>query len=98
MSVRKRRDTGRWQARYTGVDGNVYAKDFDLKSDAQKWEREQKRRVEGGSWLPTSRGKSTVGDAYESWIKTRVDVKQQTREGYERVWNSYLSERWGILD
>ena len=97
MSVRKRKDTGRWQARYTGADGKVHAKDFDLKSQAQRWEREQMRAVERGDWVNPSQTRSTLGDLAQSWLDSRQDIKETTRRHYGSVYERHVAPRWARM-
>ena len=97
MSIRKRKDSGRWQARFAGLDGKVHSRDFDLKADAQRWEREQMRSVEKGEWVSPTAGKITVDGVYQQWIQTRIEIKASTKLGYERIYARYIQDKWGSV-
>lgn len=78
-SVKRRTDTGRWQARHRGPDGNERAKDFDGEVDADRWLREQAAKVDRGA--DPARGRVTVGDYAQDWLrwKPKLEVVAQQR-------------------
>lgn len=93
-SVRKRADTGRWQARHRGPDGKERAKDFDRKVDADRWVREQAARVDRGEWTDPLRGRVTVGEYSQEWLRSKVRLKQSTRETYDSLLRTHVTPTW----
>ncbi len=79
-SVKRRADTGRWQPRHRGPDGRR-AKDFDREVDADRWLREQAAKVDRGEWTGPARGRVTVGDYAQEWLrgKPKLEVVAQQR-------------------
>ena len=78
MSIRQRKDTGRWQGRYTGLDGKIRNKDFDLKSHASEYERDQIRHLAAGTWLAPDAGKTTIAELHADWTQTKQSRKDST--------------------
>ncbi len=96
MSVSKRLDSGMWQARYVGKDGKRHSKDFRLKADAERWKREEQRKVDRGSWTPPSGGLTRVDEIAEQWLQSLDGdvLKQQTIDGYNRLWTGLVAPQW----
>ena len=70
MSVHKRSDTGKWQARIKGSDGSRRGQSFRTKADAERWEREQIRMAEQGRLPPVMSGRESVASVGDKWIAT----------------------------
>ena len=66
MSIAKRPD-GRWRARLR-VDGREYARHFDRKIDAQRWEDAEKAKLHMGTWTDPKTAQTTVADWCETWL------------------------------
>jgi len=97
MSVYKRTDTGKWQARVTGSDGKRRARSFRTKVDADRWEREQLNLAEKGQLPPVLNGRATVASVGDKWI-AQLDptvYKAATIYGYTGLWNRLVRPRWG---
>lgn len=94
MSVHKRSDSGRWQARYTGPDGKERAKDFDRKADATAWVSEQTRKVRINVWTDPASAKVTVGELWPTWLAAKA-LKPRTRLDYESLWLTCIKPTWG---
>ena len=98
MSVYKRKDRGTWIARVTGADGKRHSRSFSLKSDADKWEREELRKAERGE-APTytKRDAQTVGRVGDDWLTLLPSqgLKPKTIDGYERLWKNVVRPHWG---
>jgi integrase len=94
MSIRKRKDTGRWQARHRGPDGKERAKDFDRKVDADRWLREQTGKVDRGDWTDPAHGRVTVGDYAQDWLRGKVKLKVSTRTTYDSLLREHVGPTW----
>jgi integrase len=89
VSVEKRGD--KWLARVSRQIGGKQketAKRFRLKSDAERWGREQKGRIERGRFVRPSR--QAVNGYLEHWLTTLHDVGGRTREDYANITRRYL--------
>ncbi len=91
--------SGRFQARYTGPDGNEHRAPvtFDTKGDAQTWLALQSAAITESRWKPapppTKTPLPSFADYAELWIKGR-DLKPRTRAEYKRVLTK-LKETFG---
>ena len=97
MSVHKRPDTGKWEARLKGPNGRRYSRSFHTKADAQRWEREQVIRAEKGEAPVAHRGGDTLAVVAEKWLTTlTTDThKPKTINGYRRLWETLVKPTWG---
>ena len=94
MGVRKRPDTGKWQAYWRDPSGRQRSKDFDRKRDAQRHEAEMRRAVENREWIDPRDGKVPVASLWDDYMATR-SIKPSTRASYEEVWRLLVQPRWG---
>ncbi len=94
-SIRKRA-SGRYQARYTGPDGQTYSapKTFERKTDAQKWLSERETEITRGEWTDPNAGQVTFMDYSEQWMKDRV-LKPRTHELYDGLLRNHLRPTFG---
>jgi integrase len=79
------------------VDGRQkeFAKRFRLKKDAERWEREQKARVERGEWVQPS--KVTLNSFLDGWLAGVQGANQRTRDDYRRVLATYVRPALGTI-
>jgi hypothetical protein len=79
-SIRKRA-SGRYQARYTGPDGQTYnAPDtFERKTDAARWLSAKETEITRGDWINPDAGRVAFEDYACQWLADRV-LKTRTRE------------------
>ncbi|MDQ7904834.1 tyrosine-type recombinase/integrase [Phytohabitans sp. ZYX-F-186] len=84
-SVRQMR-SGRWQARYTGLDGltRTAPDTFDAKRAAEQWLVEVEAEMLRGDWVDPDAGKVLLTDYADRWVRER-DLKPRTREEYARL-------------
>lgn len=77
--------SGKWQARYTGPDGQPRKAptSFDTKRAAEQWLVETEAEMLRGEWLDPDAGTIHLGDYAYQWVRER-DLKARTREEYER--------------
>jgi len=94
VSVTKRPD-GRWRARYRGADGRERAKHFARKIDAERWEVEQRSRLNRGEWVDPALGQVRVREWAVTWLASKAGLKPTSRRSYEQVWRTLVEPRWG---
>jgi len=94
--------SGRWQAKYTGLDLIVYPapSTFETKMDAEGYLAAVRRRIDLGTWVaPTSKPASatprTVGAYAERWLEQRHPLKPRTRELYGRLIRNHIAPTLG---
>jgi len=94
-SIRKRA-SGRYQARYTGPDGQTYTapNTFERKTDAQKWLSEREAEITRGDWTDPAAGQITFAAYSEQWMKDRV-LKGRTPELYDGLLRNHLLPTFG---
>ncbi|MGH3731244.1 MAG: tyrosine-type recombinase/integrase [Micromonosporaceae bacterium] len=76
----RRRESGRWQARYPGPDGRMRSapQAFARKSDAERYLTLIEAQMVRGEWADPERAKVTVGDYAERWISERPNLRPRT--------------------
>lgn len=103
MSV-KQLSNGMWQARVPRGDNEPggkrreISKCFDLKKDAQKWEREQLQKIRGGEWVAPSN--ETLGQYLRRWVAQKLplrDVRSRTSRKYAADLERYVIPHIGGL-
>ncbi|WP_402373652.1 tyrosine-type recombinase/integrase [Isoptericola rhizosphaerae] len=65
-----------------GADGRPRSRSFDRKTDARRWEEEQRTALASGEWVDPAAGRVTFGEYADRWLKGRHDLKPTTRAGY----------------
>jgi len=58
----EKRASGRWRARYRGLDGRERSKTFDRRVDADRWLAGVAFGIARGEWTDPARARITVGD------------------------------------
>lgn len=112
-SLRKR-DSGRWQATYTGPDGARHnaPQTFYNRLDAEAWLMREHQLMESGTWTsPATRAKLpeappvlTVKAYAEQWMKERQQcppaeqLRPKTRAEYERLLARHVYPTLGEVD
>lgn len=77
-NIRKRADTGRWQARYQDPSGRQHSATFVTKAEAAAWLREQASARHEGSWVDPKAGRITF-DAWQTlWRSNLVGLRPST--------------------
>ncbi|MBW3084289.1 putative prophage phiRv2 integrase [Austwickia sp. TVS 96-490-7B] len=95
-SVKKRKDTGRWRARYRDASGREHAKDFDRQGDARRWVAEEELKVHRGDWTDPRRAKVTVAELWPDWFAAQR-LKPSTRTAYESLWRTVVAPVWADI-
>jgi len=82
----KKRDDGRWRARYRDASGREHARHFDRQTDAQRWLDEVTTSIVTGAYVDPKAGRMTFKEYAEGWRKSQVhrdstarSVEQQLR-------------------
>ncbi len=84
--------SGRWQAAYTGPDGNRHKapRTYALEDDAIGWLNIERRKIDLGTWGATERSDSITLRAYAArWIEQR-QLRARTRQHYESMLNRLI--------
>lgn len=97
--------SGRWQARYTGPDGQVHKAHttFDTKGDAEAYLATVRADIVRETWRPGSGpGKVkalTFGEYAEAWLTGRTvrgrGLADRTREHYRKLLDAYILPTFG---
>lgn len=96
--------SGRWQASYLGPDGKrrVAPNTFITAGDAHAWLGRIEASISDGTWRPpetlTNIPEATAepfGTYGKRWLANRVDLRQSSKDRYERLWRLYLEASFG---
>lgn len=89
----RRRDSGRWQARYRGPDGQLRSAPhtFERKSDAERFLSLVEAQIMRGEWLDPERQKVRLVDYAERWIAERPGLRPRTVELYEMLLRKHIA-------
>ena len=93
----RRRESGRWQARYPGPDGRLRSAPttFATKRDAEQWLTVAESRMIRGDWIDPQRS-SVRFEAYaERWITERPALRPRTVELYRWLLRKHLAPHLG---
>jgi integrase len=74
MASIKRRDDGKWRARYRDETGREHARHFERKVDAQRWLDEVTAAVVTGQYVDPKAGRVTFTSYYATWAPRQVWV------------------------
>jgi integrase len=72
MASIKKRDNGKWRARYRDDNGKEHARHFERKVDAQRWLDEVTASVVTGQYVDPKAGKSTFDAWFGDWSGRQV--------------------------
>ena len=75
MASIKRRDNGKWRARYRDHDGKEHARHFDKRIDAETWLDAVKSSFITGTYVDPRAGKVTLQSWFDQWSATKVWAK-----------------------
>ncbi len=84
-----------WRARYPAPNGKQPSKSFDLKRDAQKWLRDEIKKIDGGAWVDPTGGKRRYADHAEDWMNGKLKAKAKTKAGYRSLLRSRVLPVFG---
>ena len=96
-NVRKR-ESGRWQARYIGPDSltRTAPHTFGTERQAQKWLTLIESEIIKGEWVAPEAGEILLGNYGPRWIAERK-LAPRTRQGYEYLFRLHIKPHVGEL-
>lgn len=68
MASIKKRDNGKYRARYRDEADKEHARHFDRKTDAQAWIDEQTAKLVTGTHVSPRQARTTVGEWCDIWL------------------------------
>lgn len=68
MASIKKRDNGKWRARYRDESGKEHARHFGRKVDAQSWLDVQTAKLVEGTHIAPRQARTTVGEWCDTWL------------------------------
>jgi len=68
MASIKKRDNGKWRARYRDDTGMEHARHFSRRTDAQSWLDEQTAKLVSGTHVTPRSARATVREWSETWL------------------------------
>lgn len=89
--------SGRWQARYPGVDGRLKPapETFTSRQGAAGWLAALQTDLARGAWVDPARGREFFADYATEWLAQRVDLRPRTRELYGGLLERHLLPHLG---
>ncbi|SHN44090.1 tyrosine-type recombinase/integrase [Cryptosporangium aurantiacum] len=95
-SIRKR-DSGRYQVRYPGPDGQTRTapETFARKSDAERYLSLIEVQMMRGEWVDPARAEVRLGEYAERWIEERPGLRPRTRELYSWLLGKHVAPYLG---
>ncbi len=96
-SIEKRTRSGqvRWYLRYRDPSGIQRTKSFARKVDAERHRTSIESAQLSGTYIDPSRGRVTVSEWTDQWLKGAAHLKPSTRERYEGIARRHIKPRWG---
>ncbi|HZJ27980.1 MAG TPA: tyrosine-type recombinase/integrase [Acidimicrobiia bacterium] len=94
MASIKKREDGRWRARYRDLDGTEHAKHFSRRIDAEIWLDSVRVDLSTGVHVNPARGRVTFETWSKQWQAEAVHLKPKTRAGYQSILNKHLLPHW----
>ncbi|MBO0822246.1 MAG: site-specific integrase [Actinobacteria bacterium] len=94
----RRRESGRYQARYRTPDGRHLSapQTFARKADAARWLMLKEAEIERGEWIDPDHAAISFGNYSRQWLDDRV-LKIRTRELYGGLLRNHLLPAFGKL-
>jgi integrase len=96
----RRRESGRYQARYPGPDGRMRSAPdtFARKSDAERFLTLVEGQMLRNEWIDPERGKVTVADYGERWIRERPNLRPRTVNLYTSLFRLHIKQQIGGVE
>jgi len=67
----RRRNSGRWQARYRDPSGRLHARTFGTRSEAARYLAGVRADLNRGEWFDPTAGRPTLGEYSAQWLTAR---------------------------
>ena len=98
-NVRKR-ESGRWQARYRGADGRLRSapQTFARKEEAERWLTLAEAQMMRGDWIDPALGRVTFAEYAENWLRERPRLRPRTIELYELLLRRHINPVLGAVE
>jgi hypothetical protein len=98
-SIRKR-ESGRYQIRYIGADGQMHTgpETFERKSDADKALVLIEAQISAGNWTNPERGKVKLEDYAAAWITQRPGLRPRTIDLYRWLLKRHITPYIGGVE
>lgn len=93
--VRKRPDTGRWQARWQDATGRQHSGTFATKAEASAWLRDEGADRAEGTWVDPRAGRLTFEAWQKRWRSTLVGLRPSTLDRDLGYIDRYLVPTFG---
>lgn len=87
---------GRWRVRVKYQGRVVADRTFDRRTDAARWETDQRRHLEHGDWVDPRRAKVTLAEVAPAWLEhRRRTVAQRTWESDRSAMRLHILPAFG---
>jgi integrase len=97
----RRRDSGRWQARYRDPSGRMHGRMFATRADAARFLAGVRADLDRGDWFDPAAGRVLLKDYAATWLKTRKvrgrPLAPRTIELYKQQLDNHILPRLGGL-
>ena len=92
----RRRESGRYQARYRAPDGKLRSAPytFDRKAEAVRWLTLKEAEIRRGDWIDPEHAGVLFGNYAEQWLQDRV-LKVRTADLYQSLLRNHLLPAFG---
>ena len=89
----------RWRCRWYVIDDDGVkqqkSKSFDLLGDAEEFSAALEDDVRRGRYIDPDGGDKLFSKVADSWLETKIDVKDSTLLRYKRELRCYILPKWG---
>ncbi|MBB4687410.1 tyrosine-type recombinase/integrase [Amycolatopsis jiangsuensis] len=96
----RRRESGRWQARYPGPDGQMRSAPhtFESRRAAEQWLSITESQILRGEWTDPERAKIKLGVYAEQWVSQRPGLRPRTVELYRWLLRKQITPHLGGVE
>jgi integrase len=96
----RQRESGKWQARYPGPDGQMRSapQTFDSRRAAERWLSLTETQIMQGEWTDPERAKIKLDDYASQWISQRPGLRPRTVELYRWLLRKHISPHLGGVE
>jgi hypothetical protein len=93
----RRLPSGRYQVRYRTVDGRdvTAPTTFATKGDAGRYLAKAEADLLRGEWADPRLGRTTFGEWADRWLDSTMNLRANTRAGYQTILRQYLRPAFG---
>lgn len=91
----KKNKSGTWSVRYRDSTGKQFQKTFELKKDAEDYEREQRRAIARGTWTNPNGGKIKLSEVFNEYFATKSELTPKSKEAIQSLWKHHVEREFG---